>query len=444
MNQLQLKEISAIVNQVLTLHKVFIDDMYKTNIVIVLVVALFYQNNKENNSPSMNLAYSLSRKQQSIIRDMIDHMEQAFLCSFSKKDKEFIQYALCGFLKVEEKNLEYEPLKNHILRCLQHVETLFHIDLHYISFIDSFTLHCHYMIIRCRNHTVFHSEIAQSVIHSQPYLFDVAYIIAKQLEKFYQISIPKDEIGLILIYLGNFSSYTPSYDALKVLCISPSYHEIEKRVSEQLSSMFHERIDLIGFENSFDYISNYTFDLIIALLPNHNQLAKTIEISTFITPIMERKIERFLSDFIRNKKRQYFKQYLLPLFDHKFLFYHTAFKNEKDILSDVYRQSQNYKLTSHCLDEIAERESLSNSCYHHRFSIPHVLLESSNTNNILLYYSETPISWFHNHVHLVLFIFHQSIEQSSIIYNYLIDILMDDEIYQQIIHASSIQDLQSI
>lgn len=448
----QLDDIKSIVEHTMDQFHLELNTIYVKNIVISLAIIL--QRSITTNE------IEVIPQQQHYSKASIDYR---FLTSFlqqiqeryhlSVKDAEFacMMSFITGFLR---DNAEGEQCEQRVIlgdeAYLAKIRVIlnqtfhhFHLQVNYQSFFDSFAIHIHYLLLRSMNKNFFKNELAPSLKHSHPYLYDISVYLAFQIESMFHVQITDDEIGLIVIYLGSLIHHPQPYRRALVICICPKYNELRTLFLSQLTDHYADQMDIVQVVSTYQEIeADTSFDFIITAIKTEYILDNAIYVSPLITPRELHLIEKKLMELLKVQKHQKLKDDLLTYFDPALFYYNHPLQDGMQILAFLNQQLLDKGIIPETfLADVLKREQMSSSLFFHKFAVPHALDVISYQTKVVYYYSEQPISWFGKDIHLIMLFASAGYDEDfSNIYNLLFDILIENQLYQQLTASTSFQD----
>lgn len=300
------------------------------------------------------------------------------------------------------------------------------------------------MLLRLESNNSFKNNISNSIRKSHPFIYDITVYLSFLISEEFHVKMNEYETGLLAIYLGTFISSFTTFPKSKVILVCLNYHGIKELTIQQINSHFSNKIEIIKTVSSFDEIrDNDYFDFIISNIPHKGLNKDTIFIETFPTNYDLKKIDDAIIHNINMQKHKAFKNSVMPYFDSDLFFYNYPLTNGKDILNMVNKILLEKKIVNEdYLQSVYQREELSSTAFYGQFALAHSLDVLSNKSIIVYYYSETPIDWFGTKIHLLLVLVSSGYTKSfGDLYNILIDILMEKNMYNHLICAKNLKEM---
>lgn len=447
----ELIDINNIVNESLVDLNVNIDTIYFKNIVISLAVALqrIIDHKAIEQIEDISFTINSTDSETIFLKNFVSKIKNE-LTSIQISDAEFsyMLSVIIGSFRTNKQDAttvfanDYE-FRNRIRALLN--ETLQHYGLsnNYEELFDKFCLHIHYLLLRSINHAFFKCDKTLSLKYSHPFIYDVAVYLTYLLEKEFNCKINDDEIDLISIYIGTIITKV-TYGKSKVVVICPKYNEIRKNLLNQLQESFSAQLEIVSVVESYAMINkNIEYDFIITTVRSEYILSNAIYISPIITPREIRRLENKLKELVNQKKAIEMKNQMIHFFDSQLFFYDYPLTDGNQILKFINQKllECNY-VPENFLESVYKRESLASSAFFNKFAVPHALDVYAKETKIIYYYNSKPIDWFGEKVNLVLLLTSKEADDNyTHIYNTLIDILLDNELFDQLIQCQTYDQL---
>lgn len=447
-SKFELIEINNFVNESLKDININIDTIYFKNIVISLAVSLQrISDGWSVDENDMSIQCDKNSNEYIFLSDFLERANKDDDLVITKGDFKSMMSFIAGSFRNNQcdttEEVENSAFKNKIRNLLEYTFSHFNIDGSYEEFFNSFVLHVHYLLLRSQKNAFFHGNKDLSLQYTHPYIYDVGIYLTYLLETEFETQIHSDEIDLIAIYMGTIIKNT-SRGGSKVICICPKYNEIRKMFINQILEKFGDKIDIVAVYESYSEIKmSDKYDFIITVVKREYILSNVVYVSPLLTPREVRSIENRIIEVINNKKAKEMKDLISKYFDPHLFFYNYPLEKGEDILEFINSKMLEYDYVPvDFLKSVYKREALASSAFFNRFSIPHALDCRSNETKIGYFYSEKPIDWFGEKVNLVLLLsFKEYDENFTEIYNLLFDILLDNNMYQDMIMCKSLEEL---
>lgn len=447
----ELIDINNLVNESLIDLNINIDTVYFKNIVISLAVALqrIINNNAIDDIKNNSFSISQDASEYIFLKKFVTKIENDLISvSISEDEFSYMLSVIIGSFRTNKPDTQVilandHEFRNKIRTILN--ETLHHHGLpnNYEELFDKFCLHIHYLLLRSQSNAFFKCDKTLSLKYSHPLIYDVAVYLTYLLEKEFNCNINDDEIDLISIYIGTIITKV-AYGKSKVIVICPKYNEIRKNLLNQLKESFGAQLEVMAVVESYSMIrENIEYDFIITTVRSEYILSNAIYVSPILTPRETRRLENKLKELVNQKKAIEMKNQMIHFFDSELFFYDYPLTDGKQILEFINQKllELNY-VPENFLKSVYKRESLASSAFFNKFSVPHALDVYAKETKIIYYYSSKPIDWFGEKVNLVLLLTSKEADDNyTHIYNTLIDILLDNELFDQLIQCQTYDEL---
>lgn len=449
--EFQLVDIKEVVEETLQELHMEVSGIYLKNIIISLAIILQRSiNTNAIETDATEDTYATDGIDYQFLVRFLEKMNELYQIRVSEQEFSCMMNFISGLLRdnhnmniKEQAQLQETEFLDKIHEILNLTFHHFGLDIDYKEFFDSFALHIHYLIRRARSKNFFKNDLASSLKHSHPYLYDVSIYIAFLIEENFIVKITDDEIGLIVIYLGTLIQSPQPYHRARVICICPKYNDLRQLFISQVSEHCSNQVEIVQVVSSYQEIhQDIEFDFIITALRSEYILDNAIYVSPLITPREIHMIEKKYMDVLKLQKHEKLKTDLLTYFDSNLFYYNHGLQDGMEILKFLNQQLVDKHIVSEeFLEDVLKREEMSSSAFFEKFAIPHAMDVKSYQTKIVYYYSDRPIDWFGTEIHLVMLFSSAGYDEDfSNIYNLLFDTLIENKLYQQLTSSKSFQD----
>ncbi|MGN1343854.1 MAG: BglG family transcription antiterminator [Traorella sp.] len=444
-----LVDINNMVNEALQEIDINIDTIYFKNIVISLAVALQRIINGCFIEEKDSFIVSHKKSEYFFLKSFMSKAEKNFSIKMDENEFSYILSVIAGSFRNNNQNntsliVDDLDFRNKIRSIISNTFLHYGLNYNFDEYFEKICLHIHYLLLRSQNNAFFESEKAFSLKYSHPYIYDIAVYLTYLLENEFNCTINDDEIDLIAIYVGSIVTRTSSYGKIEVVLICPKYNEIRKLLINQLKERFPTQIEIKAiFETYSEIPNNLTYDFIITIIKSEYILSDAIYVSPLLTPREIRSLENKMKEMVNQKKALEMKHQMTKFFDSQLFFYDYPLTKAEDILSFINQKMVELDyVPNDFLKSVYKRESLATSAFFNRFSVPHALDVHSKETKIAYYYSSKPIDWFGEKVNLVLLLASKEYDENfTHIYNTLIDILLDNDLFNKLITCKTYDEL---
>lgn len=290
-----------------------------------------------------------------------------------------------------------------------------------------------------------HNPILESVKNNFPYPFELAVIAIQDIEQTYQISFSEDEISYIALYFAsameNFKDPNKLL-SLAIICgtgITLS-SIIESKLRRKFPNIFSsiKKMSYIEFDNAQN---SERFDLIITTIPFPHDAKNIVflDINYFDAAFLQ--LEQIIQSINSHTipLTLYQSQHFFVIHEHLtkielFQQMHEALKN-------------NTYVSSQFIDEILEREKISNTMINDVIALPHPIGDSVKTSTIFTVIAPKGIIWEDGKK--VKFIFFMAIRSEDVnkvqsIYDDLLDFISSEKKQDTLLKHPDFETLISI
>lgn len=446
-----LSEIEAIIDSVLKKYNIRVDDIHYQNLVMntsITLQRIFVGSDIE----PLPFSYSLSNDEIicQLSKDLCHNLEEYFNLHFAQTDNEYMQVLCIGSIKINEENYETQILYNDysfvykIKEILDDLVEHFSLQLNYQMSLNHFALHIHRLFFRNHSSLYFQNDFHNNLKNTHPFIYELAVYFAYKFQESFNITVNINEIGLLAIHLGlMIQSNEENKQYLKALCICPEYNDLRKHFANQFLLNFGDNVQLISFISSKKNIQDYHFDFLISTI-NDYESPDCMVISPLLLSQDIDKLNLKINLLKEKKKKDLLKKELSKYIDPKLFFRNVDFTCKKDAILFLCSQMLKHgDAKTDFVDSVFEHEKISTTSFFNKFAVPHAIHFGDVKTRITFLLNDKAIPWGDTSVHLVMLI---SINEKDImtfntIYSSIIDLLLDDESFDEMLKIKTFDEL---
>lgn len=312
--------------------------------------------------------------------------------------------------------------------------------------INSLYLHIKALISRLKDNQDINNLYLPEIKKKYPYIFEIAVVATRFLEKELNITIKEDEIGFIALHLGN--AYKKLYNVkYKTIVILPKTRAVSNNMFEQINTIFSQELEILGIYTYFEesLIKDKSVDLIISSMPLYHNLAiKTVYCSIFFTKDDEINIFKAIRELEQNRLEKNYTKHLKNLLDKNHFHIKKSFDTKNDLLqylcNDLYEKNE---VTNLYFSKVLEREQYSGTSFSQGFAIPHSIRPSEiKKSSISVLILEDPIQWDEYKVNIVLLltIARSDMPVLKLFFSWMDKLCSDMKVFSNIIKSKSYEE----
>lgn len=336
-----------------------------------------------------------------------------------------------------------ERIENALIATFRHFDT----KVDYSPILQNLTLHCWYLFARINARAWVHSDLTEKLRYGSPFVYELSVYMVFLLEKMFRTRIPYEEIGLVAVHLGSLLDVSDlGGGAVRVVCICSSYGNLRKRLAEQITNLMGTKIEIVGFYQNSREIKGSDYDFAISVERDNSALvdARTVYVGPYISPMDCLNIERWVVYALQRRREKEYSRLVKKYFDEELFVYEADEAcSAKEVLHLLAGKMQEKGYVGEdFLPSVLARESLATTAFFKRFAIPHALDVKANETKIAFFHSQRPIDWFGTKVNFVLLLATSGYDESfSKLYEFIIGVMMNKDLYQQMEQCKSYKQL---
>lgn len=424
-------------------------DIYRRNVVLLFAVALerIHQGNPIEQSEAQTAQYLEGERK--FVDAVIEKMNALTDLTFDEAERSYLARSVFGLVRPEDGdetalNLKRGGFRSAVEKLL--AETFAHFDISYDfhSFLDGFTLHVFYLIVRYRTNSFFKNDITSTMRHSNPFVYEVSVYLASLIEEQFQIQIPNDEIGLLAVYIGTALERGGSEHCARAVLVCPEYNDVRQLLLRKLNHFFGSQLEIVAVVPSYiDIAAGLQYDFLISTISRQKTVKSVVNISALLGQRDFERIQEKIGELTRARKLAEIDYYLRKYLQKQHFFTNGTLKTGKEVLEFLTgRLLAEDMIPPNYLADVLKREKLASTAFFSRVAVPHALKVSAKQTQLVYYYSEQPIDWFGNRVNLVLLLANKGHDREFVkVYELLFEIIMNSELLYRIQRCKTYEEL---
>lgn len=424
-----------------------IDDIYFTNLLINIVIALYRMKTDNYIIEETENSFDIQSAEYRIAHEICHQYSNHWHIHPTENDIHYITSLLIGQIKPNQSQKQTaqptaidEAFLQSMDRILKETFEYYLLNIDYRDFLYNFALHINSLILRAKNKQYPHNEYLYTLKKSFPFVYDVSVKIAKEIADQYHISICDAEISLITIHIGYFMEHSLSQNnKVNVFLYCDEYHHIAENIRLQLIQHHSDFINIHKIADSTalnDPKLLHSNDLIITTKQLQMRGVRIILISPFYTVDDHIRVSDAIHELVKRKEQERLRHSFARCFDERLFFISDAFTDKYDIIRYLGNKLIHYGIVDESFIESAiRREQLSSTCFFDTFAIPHAITLNAKKTMFSVLISKKGIVWDDKTIHIVLMIAVQQKDRKAFmdIYESTVKILEEEERVRQII-----------
>lgn len=343
-----------------------------------------------------------------------------------------------------------------LYKILKTVKTDYCIDLlTEKELILKFLIHLKIAFARTNLNIHINNPLLEHFRKNYTFLFDVAFFIADSFAKEKSITLTKNEISYLVIYLigplkGMKEKLYSNFN-ISILFFILEGPALFTSLSEIIfSSKEYKNIEItpIYSTQKLQSINEEAFDIIIS---TSNNVSFQNTNCVYITPSMTfqsiSQIQKKFINILNIKQLNYFDRMFEYFFNESQFLYNLNFNNEVEYINYGVKQLKKYNFVEDSFfDEVLEREQLLSTSFESGVALPHATKNNAIKSCIQFARFKKPILWNNTKVKCAFLIAtsNEDIQLLNVIYKVIIDICSSNDYVNKLSKCSSINDLKSL
>lgn len=441
--------IPAILRRVFTKYNYFINEFALFN--LTLHVAVIVDRLKKENYVQQDGRIEMSEEEKMIVADICEQLEEKYDVRFNnaEKDEIYILFRSNANLPTTD---EYEKLKEMVgndisdeaLQLIEEIKERYYVDLSNATFTVPFALHIKNMIYRAQYGRSIFNPLSESIILSQPIIFDIALFVAMRIMDDYEIEIDKGEICFLALHIGGeIERQKHTSRKIRTVLLCPSYIDISNQLYNKILLSYSNEIDIISLVQQSSEIGNLKYDLLISTIRLENSSAVNVLISPFLSQKdkinIQDGIESARNRIISRSLKKHFNDY----FEEDLFFYRPEdIRSREEAISFLADNLIRMEYVNENFKESVMRRELAATTAFGLFAVPHSMEMNALKTTVSVLIDPSGITWKDQRIFVVLMmsIRSQNHEEFTQLYEALIAVFSEEENIRTICSCRTFED----
>lgn len=441
--------IPAILRRVFTKYNYFINEFALFN--LTLHVAVIVDRLKKENYVQQEGGIEMSKEEKMIVADICEQLEEKYDVRFNnaERDEIYILFRSNANLPTTD---EYEKLKEMVgndisdeaLQLIEEIKERYYVDLSNATFTVPFALHIKNMIYRAQNGRSIFNPLSESIILSQPIIFDIALFVAMRIMDDYEIEIDKGEICFLALHIGGeIERQKHTSRKIRTVLLCPSYIDISSQLYNKILLTYSNEIDIISLVQQSSEIGNLKYDLLISTIRLENSSAVNVLISPFLSQKdkinIQDGIESARNRIISRSLKKHFNDY----FEEDLFFYRPEdIRSREEAISFLADNLIRKEYVNENFKESVMRRELAATTAFGLFAVPHSMEMNALKTTVSVLIDPSGITWEDQRIFVVLMmsIRSQNHEEFTQLYEALIAVFSEEENIRTICSCKTFED----
>ncbi len=441
--------IPAILRRVFTKYNYFINEFALFN--LTLHVAVIVDRLKKENYVQQEGGIEMSKEEKMIVADICEQLEEKYDVRFNnaEKDEIYILFRSNANLPTTD---EYEKLKEMVgndisdeaLQLIEEIKERYYVDLSNATFTVPFALHIKNMIYRAQYGRSIFNPLSESIILSQPIIFDIALFVAMRIMDDYEIEIDKGEICFLALHIGGeIERQKQTSKKIRTVFLCPSYIDISSQLYNKILLAYSNEIDIVSLVQNSSEIGNLKYDLLISTIRLENSSAVNVLISPFLSQKdkinIQDGIESARNRIISRSLKKHFNDY----FEEDLFFYRPEdIRSREEAISFLADNLIRMEYVNENFKESVMRRELAATTAFGLFAVPHSMEMNALKTTVSVLIDPSGITWKDQRIFVVLMmsIRSQNHEEFTQLYEALIAVFSEEENIRTICSCRTFED----
>ncbi len=441
--------IPAILRRVFTKYNYFINEFALFN--LTLHVAVIVDRLKKENYVQQEGGIEMSKEEKMIVADICEQLEEKYDVRFNnaERDEIYILFRSNANLPTTD---EYEKLKEMVgndisdeaLQLIEEIKERYYVDLSNATFTVPFALHIKNMIYRAQYGRSIFNPLSESIILSQPIIFDIALFVAMRIMDDYEIEIDKGEICFLALHIGGeIERQKQTSKKIRTVFLCPSYIDISSQLYNKILLAYSNEIDIVSLVQNSSEIGNLKYDLLISTIRLENSSAVNVLISPFLSQKdkinIQDGIESARNRIISRSLKKHFNDY----FEEDLFFYRPEdIRSREEAISFLADNLIRMEYVNENFKESVMRRELAATTAFGLFAVPHSMEMNALKTTVSVLIDPSGITWKDQRIFVVLMmsIRSQNHEEFTQLYEALIAVFSEEENIRTICSCRTFED----
>lgn len=426
-----------------------IQETYASNLILNVIIALYRIHNGQHIS-SDEFTVQKDSTEYKIAEQICNECKEKTVIQPNEQDIYYIAQLFygqihSGYMARQETSTELSQLEQETYDLLSHVLERYMLAIELSPYISNLARHVHDMLKRAGIGNYVVCDMYKNIRSNTPFVYEVAVLFAREIEKKYRCKLPHDEIGLLAIHIGLIiENVIRDTDVVNVLVCSSSYQGISAKIMNYLNEYYGKRISVRSIEGAFDEDAiNYLPDVIISTYPLSSIGKKVVNISPVFSAMDRFLIDTAIQSCADEKSMLKNNAYLYSCFHEELFFRRTDLKRWDEVIVFLGQKMINFGICKPgFIESVMQRESMSSTCFFDTFAIPHSLEMDANQTMIAVLINDEGIFWDQTKIYMCLLFAIRADDRKrfSQAYNNIVRVLCDSDRVRELIKSNSLSE----
>lgn len=446
------RRIVPIIRRVFTRNRYYINEFALFN--MMLHVAIIIDRLKKKNYLDTYSSLKMSENEKKIVFALCSELEDAYDVNFTEAEQNEILLLVKANANLDvsqdvqqlKKNVG-EEVARLVLDIEKDIKERYFIDLSSPTFTVPFALHIKNLLFRLKNHTSIFNPMKESIIHSQPIIFEIALSVSMKIMDTYGYAVNDNETCFIALHIGGeIERQKQSYSRVRTVLLCPGYMNLATQLYNSLLLLYSSSIKIDMVVNNMSEIMETKMDLLISTInvpasPGY----ETAVISPFLTSADKEIVQSAIELVRKNKLNHHLKKHFHNYFDSSLFYLKTAetTDNESAIRLMSQRLINNGFVQRDFPEQVLARERAASTAFND-VSIPHSIEMDAFRTTVSVMICKEGIVWGGQVVHIILLmsISRENHEEFSMLYEALVSMFSDNENIRQLVECRTFDEFQ--
>ena len=428
--------IPAILRRVFTKYNYFINEFALFN--LTLHVAVIVDRLKKENYVQQEGGIEMSKEEKMIVADICEQLEEKYDVRFNnaERDEIYILFRSNANLPTTD---EYEKLKEMVgndisdeaLQLIEEIKDRYYVDLSNATFTVPFALHIKNMIYRAQNGRSIFNPLSESIILSQPIIFDIALFVSMRIMDDYEIEIDQGEICFLALHIGGeIERQKQTSRKIRTVLLCPSYIDISNQLYNKILLTYSNEIDIVSLVQHSSEIGDLKYDLLISTIRVENSRG----VSVLISPFLSQKDKINIQDGIESARNRIIsrslKKHFNDYFEEDLFFYRPEdIRSREEAISFLADNLIRAEYVNENFKESVMKRELAATTAFGLFAVPHSMEMNALKTTVSVLIDPSGITWEDQRIYVVLMmsIRSQNHEEFTQLYEALIAVFSEEE-----------------
>ena len=437
--------------------RLYLNDFAMNNLLIHLLVILIRLGSKddleEKAVPALELLANLQNRDQ--IVGLANRIAETFARDYGIRipERDYQQILALIALSAEHDLTDIQALVSQdfiddVVKLLDRVSHRYCTPEFNNEFVQQFSLHMYYAQRRCAFRISYPNPIGAQFKRDYAPVYDMAVFFAHLFAQRFHVEFNEDEIAFIAFHFGSFLKSTKQNQSyISCAVIVESYHTISKRLVDELSTTFSDRILVTEVLDINRYLRRSPeCDLVITTLPLPDSAHRTIQVNPILTKQNLARLREELDDIDTEREHAQTRDFLRQMFHKELYFRNIEKKSAEEYIRFLGgRCLENGYVTGEFIEDVLRRESFSSTVFTDVLAVPHAISCYAERSFICVVHNDTPLSWSGRMIHFILLvgISEQDMKHFKAAFDLVIELFSSPERTMELLKTDSFEEFCS-